>query len=65
MGKSDVAGNSVEDVKEFVVEGTSFNPSSGGIVGKTSLQKNMEVCTRLQTYRPNNADNFTCLLPVC
>lgn len=38
---------SLEDIKEFVVEGTSFNPAAGGIVGKDALQRNMEVSSKV------------------
>jgi len=38
------AGASVSDLREYVVEGTSFNPCAGGIVGCTALTKNLEVC---------------------
>ena len=41
------AGSSLSDLREFVVEGTSFNPAAGGIVGRTSLTKNLEVLHRL------------------
>ena len=41
------AGSALSDLREFVVEGTSFNPAAGGIVGRTSLTKNLEVGHRL------------------
>lgn len=38
-----IAGSTLEDIREYIVEGTSFNPSAGGIVGKSELYANMEV----------------------
>lgn len=37
------AGNSALDLKTLEVEGTSYNPADGGVVGITTLSKNLEV----------------------
>ena len=38
-----LTGSTLADLKEYTVEGTSFNPAAGGIIGKMTLHKNMEV----------------------
>ena len=36
-------GGSAGDLQELEVEGTSFNPGQGGVIGLTSLPPNLEV----------------------
>lgn len=48
------AGSSTSDFRSFVVEGTSFNPSKGGVIGLSSLPKNCEVKC-----------HYTLAIPVC
>lgn len=35
-------GNSPEELRELQVEGTTFNPSNGGITGLSSIDQNLE-----------------------
>ena len=39
------AGSSADDLQELEVEGTSFNPGQGGVVGLSALPANLEVHT--------------------
>ena len=38
-----LTGSAISELQSFVVEGTSFNPNLGGVVGMKTLTKNCEV----------------------
>ena len=40
-------GQSADDLRELTVEGTTFDPTTGGVTGLTSLDRNLEVVTQL------------------
>lgn len=46
IAKPFLSAGSSSDLKEFVVEGTTFNPDMGSIVGLTKLDKGLEVRTQ-------------------
>lgn len=61
------AGSSATEIRDILVEGTSFNPSAGAVIGVASLNPNLEV--RIQRLSPIHARRMrgiqvTCLCPV-
>ena len=52
------AGPAAADLKEFVVEGTSFNPTSGGILDLKGITKNLEVCNAISYIDPHNTNSL-------
>ena len=51
------AGQSGEDLRELTVEGTTFDPTRGGVHGLTSLDRNLEV-----RHRACPRNSYTCVL---
>jgi len=41
------SGPSADDLRELTVEGTTFDPTTGGVSGLTSLDRNLEVMAQL------------------
>ena len=41
------AGQTEEDLRELTVQGTTFDPTSGTVLGLASLDRNMEVLSLL------------------
>ena len=48
-------GQSADDLRELTVEGTTFDPTTGGVTGLTSLDRNLEVMAQSCA----SADNMT------
>ena len=56
------AGTSVTDLNEYVVEGTTYNPDAGSVLGLAGLTRNLEalVCVQVPAKLHSTKLHFSC-----